>query len=113
MSLNIEYLTNGKKSVVVVVNSGVSPTKIDYYDRPEDVPIEIRNYCPKEVKYVGPDSARLSCAQSVLYPNFPKCGHPEYDGLNCIAESCRFGDPTYRDCPYFDHTYDENKECQV
>ena len=46
MSINIRYLTNGKKSVYVVRNSGVSPVEINYFDNKDEIPNSIRHYAP-------------------------------------------------------------------
>lgn len=103
MSLNIRYLTNGKKSVYVVTNSGVTPMEVSYFDKKEDIPESIRNHAPvTDPQFVGPDLARIFKAQSVLYPDFPDCKHPKYTGKNCVAEACRFAPGgVWTKCPYF------------
>lgn len=37
-----------------------------------------------------------------FYPDFPKCGHPEYTRAQCIAEFCKYApDADWTKCPYF------------
>ena len=47
--------------------------------------------------------ARFMGCQNLLYPDWPKpCGHPDYDGKMCIAESCKYAvDDDWEKCPYF------------
>jgi len=103
MSIDVRYVTNGKKSGYYVRNSGVDPMTIDIFDKKEDVPESIRHYCPDgEPDFWGPDMARFMGVRDILYPNFPLCCHPEYLGKVCIAESCRFAiDEDWTKCKYF------------
>lgn len=111
MSLDIRYLTNGKKSVYVVRDSGVTHSNGYCYDSKDDIPSSIRHYAPKgEPRLVGPDMARLFGAIDILYPDFPTCGKSSYKGLICIAESCKYApDGDYTKCPYFPE-YKETEE---
>lgn len=104
MSLSIRYLTNGTRNIYRVRNSGVDPVAIDIYENRADIPISIRHYAPTgEPKFVGPDIARFYGILDELYPNFPTCGHPDYLGDKCVAESCKFcvEDGNWKTCPYF------------
>ena len=92
MSLNIRYLTNGKKAVYCVRDS-LNET-LTAYDNIKDNPEGIRHYAPKgEPTFAGPDLARILGFRDILYPNFPGCGHPDYVGRGCIAESCQYAGP--------------------
>lgn len=104
MSINVKHVTNGEKSGYYVRNSGVTPMTVDFYSEKEEIPESIRHYAPDgEPKYWGPDMARFMGCQNLLYPNWPKpCGHPDYDGKTCIAESCKYAvDDDWEKCPYF------------
>ena len=103
MSIDIRYLTNGKKSVYVVRNSGVSPVTVEYFYTKDDIPKSIRHYAPDgEPLFAEPDTARMFKALDILYPGFPKCGHEKYLGRNCIAETCTYApDGDWTKCPYF------------
>lgn len=105
MSLDIRYVTNGVKSIYRVID-GVSET-FNIYDSLDDIPKNIRHYAPKgEPKFVEPDLAALFGVKDILYPNFPSCGHPDYIGKSCIAESCKFAESNeWKNCPYFDKDY--------
>ena len=109
MSLNIRYLTNGKRSIYKVDHSDTG--KFEVYENRDDIPKEIRHYTPTgEPKFVGPGAALWFGAADILYPGFPRCQHPNYKGERCIAEDCKFADDTaasYRSCPYFDSRYKE------
>ena len=106
MSVDIRYVTNGKKAIYRVIDSSAKAFNI--YESKDQIPQNIRHYTPEgEPKFVDPDMAAIFGVLDILYPNFPKCGHPDYIGKRCIAEACKFADPTYRDCPYFDKTYKE------
>ena len=109
MSLDIRYVTNGKKTIYRVIDSSDDfGTAFNVYDTRDQIPESIRHYAPKgEPKFVGPDMAAIFGVLDILYPNFPKCNHPDYIEKRCIAEACKFADPTYQDCPYFDKTYKE------
>lgn len=101
MSLDIRYLTNGKKSAYRIRNSGVEPVEVNFYEKKEDIPKEIRHYAPDgEPKFVEPDMAYILGAGEYFYPNFPKCGLEKYHGTRCVAESCKYAELTYRNCKY-------------
>lgn len=103
MSLDIRYLTNGKKTCHTVLNSGVTPIQLNTYEHKEDIPESIRHYAPEgKPTFVGPDLANILGVQEVFYPNFPKCGLPDCKVERCIAEACVYapsGDWTR--CPHF------------
>lgn len=108
MSLDIRYLTNGKKEIYTVRDS--SAETFDVYEKREDIPKSIIHYVPDKVMFAGPDLARVLGALDVLYPNFPKCGLEGYTNKLCIGDSCRFCDGldkdySYTDCPYFDNDW--------
>lgn len=101
MSLNIRYLTNGEKTAYQVVNRGVDPTEITFYENKEDIPESIVHYAPEgEPNYIEPDLAYILDAQDYFYPNFQKCGKPEYEGRRCIAESCKYSMYNWKNCEY-------------
>lgn len=103
MSLNIRYLTNGEKTFYIEINSGVTPTEYHAYKTKEEIPKSIRHYAPDgDPKFVEPDLAAIFGVQDIFYPDFPSCGHPDYLGKRCIAESCKFAvDGKWAKCPYF------------
>ena len=101
MSLDIRYVTNGKKTIYRIID-GVNDS-FNIYEKLEDVPESIRHYASKkEPTFVGPDLARLFGVRDILYPNFPDCGNPEYSGKSCIAEACKYAiDEDYTKCQFF------------
>ena len=104
MSVDVRHITNGTKTGYYVRNSGVEPVTVDFYNKKEDIPEGIRHYAKDgEPKYWGPDMARIMGCQKLLYPDFPKsCGHPDFSGNPCIAESCMYAvDKDWTKCPYF------------
>ena len=106
MSIYIRYVTNGKKTIYRVIDSSANAFNI--YETKDQIPQNIRHYAPEgEPKFVGPDMAAIFGVLDVLYPVFPRCRDPDYPEKRCIAESCKFAVPTYRDCPYFDKSYEE------
>lgn len=84
-------------------NSGVTPTAVSLWTDPAETPKEIEHYFKNlGVITIGPDLARYFRIQDQLYPDFPKCGHPEYKGKECVAESCKFApESDWEKCPYF------------
>jgi len=55
-----------------------------------------------EPHFVGPDISAILRVQDIFYPDFPMCGHPDYSGKRCIAESCQYAvDGDWTKCPYF------------
>ena len=103
MSLNIRYLTNGKKTFYIAINSGVTPPEYHAYKTKEEIPECIRHYAPDgDPKFVEPDLAAFWGLLDVFYPGFPNCEHPDYLGKRCIAEACKFApDGDWTKCPYF------------
>ena len=106
MSIDIRYITNGVKSGYYVRNSGVSLMTVDFYSKKEEIPESIRHYAPNRrmPRYWGPDMTKIMGCQKLLYPDWPKaCGHPDFKGEECIAESCGYAvDGDWEKCPYFD-----------
>lgn len=84
-------------------NSGVTPTEINLWTDPAEIPKEIEHYFKNlGVITIGPEMADFFRIQEKLYPNFPKCHHPEYEGKRCIAEFCKFApNSDWEECPYF------------
>ena len=106
MSIDIRHITNGVESGYYVRNSDITPMTVEFYSKKEDIPESTRHYAPSdegEPKYWGPDMARIMGCQKLLYPDFPQiCGHPEYQGQICVAESCRYApNSDWTRCPYF------------
>lgn len=108
MSLDIRYVTNGKKEIIRVID-GCNDT-FNVYNKREDVPKSIRHYVPEKVKFVGPDLARIFGVLDILYPGFPNCGLEGYTDKKCIGDSCKFCDGkdedyAYVNCQYFDKSW--------
>jgi hypothetical protein len=101
MSLDIRYITNGSKTIYRVID-GVTDS-FNIYKNRDDIPKSIRHYAPEgEPKFVGPDMAAILGVRDILYPNLEDCGHPDYLGKRCIAESCKFAvDKDWTKCPYY------------
>lgn len=106
MSIDIQHIKSLSDGKVYwyTRNSGVRPIAVNLYEKIEDVPKSIRQYCNDShyIRDVGPGSAHLLGIKDIFYPNFPKCGHPRYLGDECIAEMCIYcvnGDWTR--CKYF------------
>ena len=101
MSVDIRYVTNGTVTGYYVRNA--MDETINFYDSIDKVPESLRSRAEKKaLTYWGPDISGLMGIRNVLYPDFPKCYHPDYAGETCVAESCRYspnGDWTL--CPYF------------
>jgi hypothetical protein len=112
MSLNIRYITNGRKDAFVVFHSGVKPMTTEFYEQRDDIPESIRHYAPEGApKYYGPDQCVITGRAEVgshdllnyFYPNHPNCKMPEYAGKRCIAESCKHApNETWPECEYLD-----------
>ena len=104
MSLDIRHVTNGEKTIYAVTHTDTGIREI--YSTRDEIPKSIRHYATTGgPKFVEPDTARILGVQDILYPNFPKCKMPGYEDMICIAEACKKAEPTYRDCPYFDKSY--------
>ena len=84
-------------------NSGVTPTEISLWTDPAEIPKEIEHYFKNlSVTAIGPNMADFFGIQEKLYPNFPKCNHPDFKNTNCIAENCKSApDRDWTKCPYF------------
>lgn len=106
MSFDIRYLTNGEKTLYCIIDNYHIPPKKSTYETLDEVPEPIRNFAKKkELKFIGPDTARMLSWDDVFYPewNHYVCLHPiflDHDAFNvkCIAESCGLCD--YHDCPF-------------
>lgn len=112
MSIDVRYITTKDRTGFYVRNSSIEPTTITIYDKKEDVPSSIRDYCDdsKPPKFVGPDFALILGCQDILYPNFSKCQNPYYSGYRCIAESCEYAvNGDWTKCPYF-HRHDKGEK---
>ena len=97
MSLNIRWLTNGKKEIFTVRNSGVEPVSFEVFERCEDIDESIRHYAEsiKKPTYCGPDLANMFRVLDIFYPNHGTCGRDDlkpHNPTRCIAESCKYGD---------------------
>ena len=74
MSLDTRYLTNGKKTLYVAIDSSVRPVVRYVGETKEDIPKNIRYHLPDgEPKFIGPDIAAILHVQDIFYPNFPAC----------------------------------------
>ena len=85
-------------------NSGVTPTEISLWTDPAEIPKGIEHYFKNlhSIMTIGPYMAAFFGIQGKLYPNFPKCNHPEYKNTDCFAECCKFApDEDWEKCPYF------------
>lgn len=104
MSIDIRYITNNYFTGFYVRDSSSAVTTVNLYDKKEYVPENIRDYCNDErpPQFVGPNFARLLGCRETLYPNFPSCKMPEYEGQVCVAEDCILAiDSDWTTCPYF------------
>nr|DAO50487.1 MAG TPA: hypothetical protein [Caudoviricetes sp.] len=84
-------------------NSGVTPMETSLWTDPAEIPKEIEHYFKNiDAITIGPEMAIFFGVQEKLYPNFPKCCHPEYKNTRCIAEFCKLApDGDWEKCPYF------------
>ena len=84
-------------------NIGITPTEISLWTDPAETPKEIEHYFKNcKVITIGPEMAIFFGIQGKLYPDFPKCNHPEYKNTRCISEFCKFvPDDDWEKCPYF------------
>lgn len=111
MSIDCRYYTNGKKTVYILKHTDTGI--VEEFPKFEDIPTEVRDYFKKmrEPKFCGPDLSHFLGLNSALYPDWPKeCGHPDYQGIRCIAECCKYVDKMggWEKCIYFTG----NKLCQ-
>lgn len=84
-------------------NSGVTPMETSLWTDPAEIPKEIEHYFKNiDAITIGPEMANFFGIQEKLYPDFPKCNHPEYKNTRCISEFCKFApDGDWEKCPYF------------
>lgn len=117
MSINVLWLTNGKKTVYVTRSTLDGSRSI--YERLDDMPCSDRYRAERQLKYsrgpfyCEPETARIYGVQDIFYPDWPKsCGNPESQGKNCNAEACKYGGPGggWERCPYFGKGDPQNLE---
>lgn len=117
MSINVLWLTNGKKTVYVTRSTLDGSRSI--YERLDDMPCSDRYRAERQLKYsrgpfyCEPETARIYGVQDIFYPDWPKsCGNPESQGKNCTAEACKYGGPGggWERCPYFGKGDPQNLE---
>ena len=95
-------------------NSGVRPTEISLWTNPAEIPKEIEHRFKNcGTMIIGPYMAAVFGILEKLYPNFPRCNHPKYEDMDCIAEYCQFapGRAPCKDwtkCPYFKQEPERN-----
>lgn len=104
MSIDCRYFTNGKKTAYTLKHTDTG--LVEEFAKFEDIPVEVRHYFKRltEPKFCDPDISHILGLNSVFYPDWPKaCGHPDYQGKRCIAESCKYADEAggWEKCPYF------------
>ena len=104
MSIDCRYFTNGKKTAYTLKHTDTG--LVEEFAKFEDIPVEVRDYFKRltEPKFCDPDISHILGLNSVFYPDWPKkCGHPDYQGKRCVAESCKFAKEAggWEKCPYF------------
>lgn len=114
MSLDIRYLTNGKKALYCVTNSFASPVSYEVYESIEDIPKEIRHYAPRgDPLFVGPDSAQLSGFGPIFYPEYEhRCLYKGVALIPCLGPGCAMltpENPNPQNCKYWK---DDNNDDQ-
>ena len=104
MSIDCRYFTNGEKTAYTLrhTDTGV----VEEFEKFEDIPTSVREHFKRmaEPNFCGPDISHILGLNHVFYPDWPKaCGHPDYQGRRCVAESCRYAEEfgEYEKCPYF------------
>lgn len=103
MSLDFRYLTNGKKTLYCVVDSGVWPVEKNTYETIEEVPEGIRHIAPKEPTFVTPDCAQSLGFGKELYPEYEKrCSYYSGRRFSCVGETCTvLGKKKPQECEYW------------
>lgn len=107
MSINIHYLSNGKKSYYCVTNAGVTPIERTVYENIDDIPKSIRHYAEgKSPMEVAPDVAQILGFGEYLYPEMEnRCslfGNEKI--VPCLGTRCAFIGLKNRDleaCPHW------------
>ena len=104
MSIDCRYFTNGKKTAYTLKHTDTG--LVEEFAKFEDIPVEVRDYFKRltEPKFCDPDISHILGLNSVFYPDWPKkCGHLDYQGKRCVAESCKFAEEAkgWEKCPYF------------
>ena len=94
MSLYIRHLTNGKREIFTISNTGVTPPKFEIVESLADIDERIRHYAPKgKPVFCLPDLARVFGVLDLFYPNHPinlYCALPKHSNKKCIWESCKY-----------------------
>ena len=104
MSIDCRYYTNGEKIAYTMLHTDTGI--VEEFEKIEDIPIFARHYFERMAtpKFCGPDLAQILGLSKVFYPEWPKeCGHFDYNGERCIAESCKYAEQAegWSNCPYF------------
>ena len=104
MSIDIKYVSNGKKALYYVMNTGVTPNTYTTCEKLEDIPESIRHYAPKgDPKVIDPDTAQFLGLGPALYPEYEnRCMYNGFRAMACVGPGCllQFIDnPIY--CPYW------------
>ena len=107
MSINIHYLSNGKKSYYCVTNAGVTPIERTVYENINDIPESIRHYAEgKSPKEVTPDVAQSLGFGEYLYPEMEnRCSlYGNKKITPCLGTICgfiAFPDRKLETCPHW------------
>lgn len=104
MSIDCRYYTNGEKIAYTLKHTDTG--LVEEFEKLEEIPVGVREHFKRLTtpKFCGPDLATILGLNTVFYPDWPKaCGHPDYQGKRCIAESCKYADEAggWEKCPYF------------
>ena len=103
MSIDCRYFTNGTKTAYTLKHTDTG--LVEEFPKFEDIPAEVRDHFKRRTmpEFCGPDLSTILGLNSVFYPDWPKaCGHPDYQGKRCIAESCKYAEAGgWEKCPYF------------
>ncbi|MFR8529763.1 MAG: hypothetical protein ACLVDB_00720 [Anaeromassilibacillus sp.] len=93
MSIDCRYFTNGTKTAYTLKHTDTG--MVEEFEKFEEIPVGVREHFKRLTtpKFCGPDLSTILGLNSVFYPDWPKaCGHPDYQGKRCIAESCKYAD---------------------
>ena len=78
MSIDCRYFTNGTKTAYTLKHTDTG--LVEEFPKFEDIPAEVRDHFKRR----------------------KACGHPDYQGKRCIAESCKYAEAGgWEKCPYF------------
>lgn len=107
MSLEVRYLTNGKKTIYTVKRNDVPQRSACLvYDGIEDIPQDIRHYAPKcQPVFVTPDVAQFLGLGGILYPEYQyKCSYGCVGPTHCLGPGCAMltpENPNPQNCKYW------------